>query len=317
MRVGIIGGSIEGLPAQCLEASGDARRWDVVYLNRERAARLKSPILRYLAILLEFLWATIRIPLVDVVLVVFVNRLSSWYVRSAHLFGKKCVLYWLGSDVRTLGEDLLSDGGLREADAQISYSEGNIVELRKCGVDAQLLVLPTRLADGVADMPDSHAVLLSLPDARKEFYGYRDLMRLVDDYPDVEFHVVRSNHPEYYDRSNIVFEGMLDREQMDKVFDRVSISIRWPEHDGTSLVLMESALKGKYIITRNPFPCGVQTDTYKGLCAALDEILALPLEPCWENRMYALRHFTQERAGSALAEVLDAVMSNHKERRIS
>ena len=215
MRVGIIGGSIEGLPAQCLEASGDARRWDVVYLNRERAARLKSPILRYLAILLEFLWATIRIPLVDVVLVVFVNRLSSWYVRSAHLFGKKCVLYWLGSDVRTLGEDLLSDGGLREADAQISYSEGNIVELRKCGVDAQLLVLPTRLSDRVADMPDSHAVLLSLPDARKEFYGYRDLMRLVDDYPDVEFHVVRSNHPEYYDRSNIVFEGMLDREQRD------------------------------------------------------------------------------------------------------
>lgn len=315
MRVGIIGGSIEGLPAQCLEASGDANRWNVLYLNREMAARLTNPTLRKIAILCEFVWAMIQILSVDVVLVVFVNRLSVWYIRISHFLRKKCVLYWLGSDVLAATKGLISCKGLNEADAQISYSEGNIEELRQRGIDASLLVLPAYLPSRIADMPDRHAVLLSLPDARKEFYGYHDLMRLVDDYPDVEFHVVRSNHPEYYNKSNIVFEGMLDRDQMDKVFNRVSISIRWPEHDGTSLVLMESALKGKYIITRNPFPCGIQTDTYKGLCAALEEIMSLPVEPCLENRAYALDHFTQERAGRALAEVLDAVMDNHDERR--
>lgn len=308
--VGIIGGSIHDLPLECLEASGDAVRWDVRHLNEERSGGISNVLLRSIALLGEAVGTIARMPFVDVVLVMFVNRMSRWYLKAAHAFGKPCVLYWLGSDVRALVDGSLSPDGLSDADVQISYSEGNIAELAAHGIRADLLFLPTKLSDRVAQMPGKHAVLLSIPDDRKEFYGYRDLMRLADDYPTVAFHVVRSEHPEFYGRPNIVFEGMLDRAGMDQVFDRVSVSIRWPEHDGTSLVLMESALKGKYIITRNPFPCGVETHTYEGLRRALDEILGKPVEPCWENRSYALEHFTQQRAGALLARTLDAALAS-------
>lgn len=308
MKVGIIGRSIEGLPAQCLDAAGEVTRWHVCYLNRERVGGLKNPIIRKLAVLLELLWALVRMPFVNVVLIIYVNWFSRWYLAAAKAFGKKCILYWLGSDVRNLVQGEFTGRGLHRADLQLSYSEGNIEELKSQGITASLLVLPTRLSAGVAKMPEHHAALLSLPDSRKEFYGYLDLMRLVDDYPNLEFHVVRSEHPEFYDKPNIVFEGMLDRAGMDAVFDRISISIRWPEHDGTSLVLMESALKGKYIITRNPFPCGVETHSYEGLCRALEAIIKLPVEPCEENRTYALEHFTQEQTGCEFARLLDSVM---------
>lgn len=312
MKVGIIGSSIEGLPAECLRASGDDARWQVIYLNRESSASFSNPLIRKVITLIEFCLSVLRIACVDVVLVVYVNRSSHWYLRIAHSLKRKCVLYWLGSDVQQLIKGAFPSDPLLKADAQIAYSEGNIAELKTCGINADLVVLPTTLSDRVALMPDCHAVLLSLPDNRKEFYGYHDLMKLVDDFPDVMFHVVRSEHPEYYDRPNIIFEGMLDREEMDAVFDRVSISIRWPEHDGTSLVLMESALKGKYIITRNAFPCGTEVHSYKELHDTLRDLLALPVDVCMENREYALAHFMQEQAGRVLAEKLDAVIESRR-----
>lgn len=306
--LGIIGGSIPGVISECLEASGNTDRWAVIELDADNVSVSRRRPWSLFFKLLEMIKAIIRIPRVDVVVLVFISPFARFYSNVAHLLGKKVVFYWLGSDVVAAVEDSVDKAIEYNADIHLSYSEGNIRELAAIGVNANLLFMPTRLPDNLSEMPECHSVLLSIPDARRDFYGYKDLMRLVDRFPELEFHVIRSEHPEYYDKRNIVFEGMLDREEMNELFDRVSISVRWPEHDGTSLILMESALKGKYIISRNPFPCGVVTNTFDGLCGALSDILKNPPTPCMENREYALKHFTQQRAGKEFVRYLDSLV---------
>lgn len=306
-KIGIVGNSIRGVVQQCLEAAGADERWEVVELYVPDAKDQRPALIRKASHALNLAGTMARVRDVDIVMCVFVDNRSAMWIRAAHAAGKKCVLYWLGSDVLNLTNGELSPKGLDEADLHLAYSEGNMEELHAFGIEPTLMVLPTRMPTRLAAMPERHEVLLSIPDDRREFYGYSDLMRLVDDFPDVPFHIVRTEHPEYYDKPNIVFEGMLNREQMDALYDRVSIVVRWPIHDGTSLILMEAALKGKHIISRNPFPVGVVTDTYEGLCEALDDAVSKPLSPCKENREYALKNFTQRNAGTRLCNLLNSL----------
>ena len=303
--VGLVGSSIPGLISECVEAAEIDGQWRIVYIDREQVKFSRKNPLSLMRKVLELLRGFLNVRKVDIVMVIFVSPFAVLYKAAARFFRKKIVYYWLGSDVAAAINTKNAERRFHGADLNLSYSEGNVVELASIGINAHLLITPTRLPDGIARMPEKHAVLLSIPDSRKEFYGYNDLMRLVDLFPQLNFYVIRSEHPEYYNKPNIIFKGMLDREQMGELFDEISISVRWPEHDGTSLILMESALKGKYIISRNPFPCGVVTSSFSHLCNVLEEIIRVPPCPCAENRRYALEHFTQKRAGLLLAGYLE------------
>ena len=316
ITIGIIGGPIRGVIQECVAASGRGERLifkelgDIRnYGNDERSSSRILTWLRMISRAFNIAW---HIRKVDIAILVFVDLFASLYIMAAKLFRKKIVLYWLGSDVDGLVNGLTPLFGINRADLQLAYSNGNIAELSSMGVHGvELMILPTRIPGGISKMPEHHAVLLSIPDSRKEFYGYSDMMRLIDDFPDIPFHIVRSEHPEYYDRPNIQFEGMLNREEMSDLFDRVSIVVRWPEHDGTSLILMESALKGKYIISRNPFPCGTVTSSYDGLKQALSHYLSAPLKPCMENRDYAEKHFVQDAAGEQFAARIEKLLAGN------
>lgn len=305
-KVAFIGCWVKDLAEQCLAAAGS--EWECVTLDEERFKDVKNPFARKALRATEYLRAIWRMRKIDVLVIVFVDSRSKNWIRIARALGKKCVLYWLGTDVKNLTDGTWPPKGLDEADMHLANSEGLMDELSAFAIDSKLLVTPNWLPTRLAEMPEYHEVLLSIPDNRREFYGYSDLMRLADDFPDVPFHVVRTERPEYYQKSNIIFEGMLDREQMDNLFNRISIVVRWPIHDGTSLILMESALKGKYIITRNPFPVGVMKNSYEGLVEALREILSKPVEPRLDYHEFALAHFTQEVAGKRLGSFLDTLL---------
>lgn len=304
-RIAFIGCWVRNLAEECLVSAESG--WECVTLDEERFKDVRNSLVRKVLRTFEYVRAIWRMRKVDVVAIVFVDHRSRNWMRIAHALEKKCVLYWIGTDVMNLADGTLDPAGLNKADLHVALGEENLKELSAVGVDAALSPLVSYLPTRCAEMPDHHSVLLSIPDTRKSFYGYSDLMRLVDSYPDVEFRVVRSNQPECYKKPNIVFEGMLDRDQMDAVFDRISIHIRWPIHDSMSVMLMEAALKGKYIISRNSFPVGTVVGDFEGLCKALEDAISRPLSPCIENREFALANFTQKSAGIRLGRLLDSL----------
>lgn len=257
--------------------------------------------------LLEF---AIRVSKADVLIQVYIDRHAAWKTRLASHLGKRVILYWIGTDLYNALNGVDTDIVLQAAEcASVNLSCGPLAmsELDALGVKATNYIVPPKLDTAIAKMPERHAVLLSIPDGREHFYGYDALRRLIDDYPNVLFHVVRNSKRELWDAKNVVFWGVLDAARMQSVFDEVSIVIRYPKHDSTSTILMEAAIKGKRMISRNPFPDAWLAKSYKELRDSLDKALDEPVEPHMDIREKALIRFDRRRGGESLAQIIKGV----------
>lgn len=247
---------------------------------------------------------------VDILLQVYADRHAAWKTKVAELLGKSSILYWIGSDCYGVLQGIDSDIVLRMSDrvaANLGCGPSAMSELETLGVTATEYITPPKLDSSLSKMPDRHAVLISVPDGREDFYGYPDLRKLIDDFPDTLFHVVRSSKQSLWEADNVAFWGVIPSEKMNEVFDCVSIVIRYPEHDSTSMILMESAIKGKRIISRNPFPSAWLATTYDELCDSMRKALSEPVEPHIDVREKALRLYDRKRAGMQLAQIIRSV----------
>ena len=246
----------------------------------------------------------------DILLQVYADRQAVWKTKIAELLGKKSILYWIGSDcygaLRGIDLDIVLRMSHRVS-VNLGCGPAAMGELKILGVEATEFITPPKLDTSLSKMPDKHAVLISVPDGREDFYGYSDLRKLIDEFPDTLFHVVRSSKRYLWEAENVVFWGVVPNEEMNEIFDRVSIVVRFPEHDSTSMILMESAIKGKRLISRNAFPSAWLATTYSGLCDSMRRALSEPVEPHLDVREEALRLFDRTRAGKRLARIIRSV----------
>lgn len=230
----------------------------------------------------------------DIVYFLYVSRLSLRLAKIAKLLGKKVVFHWLGTDVYEAMQGITNaKATLPYADLSLCYAPNLQEELKSMGVDATIYTIsPDHLTLKSGKMPDKHAVLLSIPDSRKEFYGYHEMIEVIRRMPHVTFVVVRSSSPEFYNFPNVVFKGMLSPQEMDRMYDEISIVIRYPEHDGLSLIMMESTIKGKEMIYRFKHPFSRRVNSVDEICAELKKIIVSPPQLNSEASAYGIAHYS-------------------------
>lgn len=313
-RVGLFGAPAVCTLMQECALQGKISQWDFIDINPPATGKppANNPgILKLIYMKLrDLLYLFRHSRSIDILCIVFVDNWSGLFLKIAKMRGIKVVYYWLGTDVYNLLQGTMpkiTQKSFSGVDLHIAYGENLIEELAPFGVEAHLQVTPPDLPVRCAKMPAQHAVLLSIPDARPEFYGYSTLMEVVKKFPEVPFYIVRSDTPDLYQESNIVFKGVLSREEMDKLYDCISIVIRYPKHDGTSLLLMESLLKGKQIISRFSFPFACKVESFQGICDALENMLRNPAVPNYEWHNWALKNFNQAEAGRKLSAYLQQI----------
>lgn len=249
-----------------------------------------------------------RLRRIDVLCLAFVPRYASIYTRMARFWNVKTIYLWAGSDVWHLIQEEYKANAFQKADLHLAAGQHLIDELASFGISSKLLVVPVPLPTECASMPEKHAVLLSLPDERAEFYGYSTLMKVVKAYPDVPFHVVRSNSPQMYDEPNAVFHGIVSQDEMNRIYDEVSIVIRYPDHDGMSFMLIEGLIKGKKLISKHLFPHARLATSFEDICLAMDEILDRPPSPDMDGHAFALEYFSQRKWGNELGRHLESIV---------
>lgn len=242
----------------------------------------------------------------NVVCFVFVDERAVRLMKFAKMLGKKVVFFWIGSDVFRLMEGSLKPTS--EPDIHVADGDGLVGELRDCGIISQSVPIVPNISSSIAKMPQHHSVMLNIPDDRLDFYNYDAAVSLIRMFPDTKFVVVRSNSPELYDYPNVDFRGVVDPENMNDVYDDVSIIWRFPEHDGLSLASMEALTKGKYIISRFPFPNAMQAETFEEGVEQLRKLLEGTPYVNEEGRQYALQNFTQESSGRTFCGCLNKLM---------
>lgn len=244
----------------------------------------------------DLLWA-------DVVYHVYgtdINRLA--LLRVAKLLRKKIILHWIGTDVLEAAEIFRKEGRVLNAGyphVDLAVAEHLCQELNKIGIEAkEVPIIPVGLEFEVLPMPENHGVLSYIPESRQDFYGIDLLRKMARRFPEVPFYVVaNTGAQDPADLPNVHYTGLLCWEELRRVYEKCSVLLRYPRHDGLPVMMLEALGMGRQVICRYPFPYVItpEEDSIESIDAALRKILSEPPRVNQEGADYVRREFTKER----------------------
>lgn len=212
---------------------------------------------------------------VDVVYIVFVSSTSTRY-KLTKLLKKKLLLHWIGTDAyRALQDPGAYSDAQRYADCHVSCFEPISEELRSVGIETDVIpIVPFNIDLSISKTPDEHNVLVYLPEWRKEWYGYPTIKEVSERMPDLSFSIVANSDESLFDSPNVKMLGTLSHEEMDALYDDVSIVLRFITHDGYAMSIIEGLAKGKEAVWNYPHPYSHHAKNADEIVEALTAICA-------------------------------------------
>ncbi len=239
--------------------------------------------------------------------------------RLAHLLGKRVIVHWVGTDVLEFCRDVqagrtdLLDFHRRVIQAHFAGCESLVEELAQAGLDgAQVfLTLPpgNRLPAEPIPLPAQPAVLTYWPHERRDFYGGPILDQLADAFPSVPFYVVGTDGHDEPRHPNMHYLGWV--EDMRPVYERISVLVRLPRHDGMACGVVETLAHGRWAVFCNPMPHCEHARDFESARAALERCLNRT-ELNRAGHEFARTHFDFETECRRIAPLYARVLSGEK-----
>jgi hypothetical protein len=149
-----------------------------------------------------------------------------------------------------------------------------VPELAALGISARYVPLASAaVPDAIAPMPSDFTVLTYLPEPRREFYGQRMIWRAAQALPNVRFIAVGAGRRQAGAPPNVEYTGEVH--DMDARLDAASVLIRFTEHDGLSLSVIEALARGRHVIWTYDLPGVTVVRSADGAIAQLQRFHAL------------------------------------------
>lgn len=169
------------------------------------------------------------------------------------IFGKRCVLDWIGTDVLELQPPVaffLS----KLVNRHVTGAPWLVGELREKGIDSKWVPhLPLLNAKRVP-LPKEFTVLVRLSH-RFNFYGGKEVEEVMSHFPSVMFHVIGIvDKKNRIDTPNVKYFGWVEYKKMDEVYRDTTVLLRLTKHDGLSFMVLEALAHGRYVIWSKEFP---------------------------------------------------------------
>lgn len=228
-----------------------------------------------------------------------------WFLP--RMLGKTTVNHWIGTDVWDLSKRGYANRAKVSAyfiDTQLADAPWFQEELMHVGIRAS--VLPTLACEELmrlGAMPKRHAVLAYLPEGRGEFYGSSLVMELARTFPALHFVVVGNEGSDLPPLENIFAMGVVPPKHMQNIYDRVSVLVRVPKHDGMSKMVLEALAQGKQVIFRYDLPHCLKADGYREAKEHLRRILEEAPRPDLSGHEWAVENFNPRRLVKRLLAV--------------
>lgn len=177
------------------------------------------------------------------------------YLKFGHACKKKIIIHWIGTDVQIQTQKYKENGIIINEDCvNLAVAEHLCSELEKIGIKADYVPIVPRIRSQTITIPLEHKVLVYLPIKRQKFYGYEVMKILAAEFPNIIFHVVANDGSQDNDRlENVIYDGMLSKKQLYSLYEECSILLRYPEHDGLPVMIIEALSMGKTVIYKYPF----------------------------------------------------------------
>ena len=275
----------------------ESDQFKVVDLNFNQKNKLKK---------LLFLMNNIR--KVDIIYFGYGCYKMNPYLKIAKLYNKKVITHWIGSDVLKIKNN-------KNIDKVQSYISYNLTcspvlkdELSDIGITVEeVAIIPTNMSGDYSKLPKKHGVMMYLPKGSEDFYGIKYLEYAAKQFKSIQFYVVGNDNDTLH-LKNVCFLGKIPTEEMNDLYDKTSILIRLPEHDGLSLMLLESLIKGKEVIYCYDFPHTRHVTNINELKRELDDIISKKPKHNVEGHDYVLEKYNLNDIKLKLQNILLSLM---------
>jgi glycosyltransferase involved in cell wall biosynthesis len=236
----------------------------------------------------------------------FTSKILHWVsglTRPPHLFkfakqqNKKIVVHWIGTDVVQLKDYVVLNKRLplflsEIVDVHLADSPAIQEELTELGISTKVIrLLPQTVEAEVQPLPIKPAVLAYWSDeSRAEFYGGSFILSLARHLPDIPFYVVGSGRGNMANvPANVSFLGEVT--DMESVYKKISVFVRFIQHDSLSAMVLEALARGKYVFYSHQFP---HTTRLKGLDDGIKALKGVCSEtnPNWVGSRYVCENFS-------------------------
>lgn len=226
------------------------------------------------------------------------------YLYLAKIFNKKTISHWIGTDVLLAKENKDLNKFLKYIDCNLTCSPILKEELKEIGIDAiEMPIVPNWNNTNFSELPNKHSVLVYMPEKKEEFYGLEYVKFVAETYPELKFYIV-ANDKDTLNLENVEFLGKLPSEEMEKLYDKITILLRMPKHDGLSLMLLEALIKGKEIIYSYKFPYTHYATNKEEVKDIIDEIISKQPEFNKLGHQYVLKNYNINNIKENLKKIL-------------
>ncbi len=227
----------------------------------------------------------------------------------AKLIGKKVITHWIGTDVLNATSGEVGYLGHPFIDHHFVCYEPLKNELQSIGIESTVLpIVPFNMDLSIDKMPDTHSVMIYMPDNKLDHYGYNDLRYVFESFPDVIFHIVANYGKGLEKYNNVIAHGWLDKNAMEKLYKEISIVIRFIKHDGLSMSVIEGLMKGKKVIWNNQYYGVIYADSKEAICSELKKILEMPPCPDIDVSNYVKSELSKENFNNIFDNVIKKVL---------
>lgn len=234
-----------------------------------------------------------------------------------YAFKKKIpvIMNWVGTDVQVARVAVETNQFIESYRSKaIHFCEVKWIqdELKEIGINAAIQNFAAfPLAPEVTPFPTEQlSVITYINDARKEFYGIKEIISLAMRFPTIHFYIVGTAATTYEPLPpNMSALGWV--ENLSRYFEMCQVAIRFPEHDGLATFVLESLAKGKQVLYKYPLTGCVHTPTTESLTLAMEQLQkdfnAGVLSPNREGAQYIQTAFNTEEIFGSLVHYFKSI----------
>lgn len=239
--------------------------------------------------------------------------------KLAHVLDKPVILHWVGTDVLQAKYYFKQHPEYLQSQKCLVHWAGApwlVDELEEIGINAYFIPLPLKtvgvfLAENPPpSLPKEFRILTYMSDQRPEFYGWRYILHLAQEFPDVEIIVIGATGSFADDKPpNVHFLGWV--KDTFPVFADCTVLVRMTEHDGYGGTVQEALSLGRYAIWSYPFPGAFEAKDYLSLRDHISYLYdrhkkgVLPINKA--GRTYMLSNMNPTHLGSNIVQGLHGV----------
>lgn len=200
----------------------------------------------------------------------------------AFALGVPHVVQWIGSDVVQARTYLEKRPQFLKMPSHIFHwaeAPWLVEELKQIGIKAEFVPRTSikrkhYLSIEPPEFPRQFTVLTYIPERRPEFYGWENILKLAEDFPEITFNIVRATGRFTNKKlSNLNFLGWVD--DMFETYKNSTVVVRMTKHDGYSGSIQEPLALGRYAIWTYPFPGAMEARDYPTLRSHVASLLNL------------------------------------------